>query len=388
MKSKSIVDNRGGSSGSTDDVFTEPLKVSRPVRPDLSLVGILGQEMAQPLTDMQAVLLEMDSSKTFTYDNLTSLRSALKSARKLAMQGQQIARLAGGRLRQSHESLKLDVMVLTAIQERTSDFRKRGIEVFHRVRPIEVIVDPGLLYGLIDAALDWAAGVGCKLTVTLEMKNWPEHGLLIFKTSRAVSNNVSGSSPQDNEANPRDDSVGWHLVEEISQAMGLLISRTSTPHETTLVIEFSRTVNRLEGLTVIEMESGPESLYGKSKPMAGARILLITDDARLRSDVKAICNGTGLLLDCVSNASQGVRFCELESPTLVIIDQHMRDREFEQLHEDLRNTDPGFPFIEVAAASGTLEIAGWTSQSMSRLSKDALQTHLASILAAELAKVM
>lgn len=363
-------------------------KPASSISPDFLLTGILGQEMAQPLSDMQTVLLEIESSQAFTSNHLASLRGAIKSARKLAMQGQQISRLAGGRLRQSHESLELDAMVLTAMQERAGDFRKRGIEVFQRIKPIEVIVDPGLLHSLIDTALDWAAGLGRKLTVTLEMKNWPEHGLLIFKTSRTVLSQVSNSSQRELETDPSDDSVSWYLINAISQAMGLIVNRTNSPNETSLLIEFSRTVKRLEGLTVVEMESGPESLYGLSKPMAGARILLITNDARLQIEVRAICNGTGLVLDCVSNASQAVRFCEMESPTLVIIDEHMRDRIFEELHADLRNLDPNFPFVEVAAAANTLEMAGWTSESMSRLSKDVLQTHLATILAAELAKVM
>ena len=120
------------------------------IPPDFLLTGILGQEMAQPLSDMQAVLLEIENSQTFTSSNLASLRVAIKSARALAMQGQQISRLAGGRLRQSHESLKLDAMVLTAIGERAGDFRSRGIEVFQRIKPIEVIVDPGLLHSLIE----------------------------------------------------------------------------------------------------------------------------------------------------------------------------------------------------------------------------------------------
>jgi CheY-like chemotaxis protein len=251
-----------------------------------------------------------------------------------------------------------------------------------------VFVDAGLLHSLIDAAFDWAAGLGRKLTVTLQMQNWPEHGMLAFKTKRAVSGKTLDAQAHETEGDPSCDSVGWYLINEIAQAMGVLVSRTSSDHDTSLVIEFSRTVKRLEGLTVVELEAGPESLYGASKPMAGVRILLITDDARLQVDVRQICTGTGMVLDCVANASQAVRFCELESPTLVIIDEYMRDPVFDQLHDDLRNGDPNFPFIEIAAAPSTLEMAGWTSESMSRLSKDALQLHLAEILSVELAKVM
>ena len=215
------------------------------------------------------------------------------------MQGQQIVRLAEGRLRQSRATLKLDAMVLSVMQERARVFRKRGIEIFHRVPPVEVIVDAGLLHSLIDAALDWAAGLRRKLTVTLEMKNWPEHGLLMFKTSDAISDTTSDQNPHEPTSAPSDDSVNWYLILEIARAMKLFVSRTSSAQESSLLLEFSRTVNRLEGLTVAEMESGPESLYGLSKPMAGARVLLISDDARLQLEVKAICHGTGLVLDCV-----------------------------------------------------------------------------------------
>ena len=47
------------------------------------------------------------------------------------------------------------------------------------------------------------------------------------------------------------------------------------------------------------------------------------------------------------SATLAVRFCEMGSSALVIIDEHMRDRVFEELHDELRNSDPNFPFIEI-----------------------------------------
>ena len=355
---------------------------------EFALAGILGRELAQPLSEMQSVLLEVERSNLLTGEDVRRLFAGISSARTLAMQSQQIARLACGRLRQSHENLKLDGVVLASLQEHAAVFRRQGIEVFQRLRPVEVIVDAGLLYSLINAALDWAAGLRGKLTVTLEMKNWPEHGLLNFRSSHLALDNTSDDSRDDMNDNPSGDTVGWYLVNEISQAMGLSVTRTSSAQETCLQIEFSRTVKRLEGLTAIEIETGSDSQDRDSRPMAGARVLLITDDARLQIDVRAICKRTRLVLDCVTSARQAVRFCELESPTLVIVDQHMRDPVFSELYVELRNTDPNFPFIEIASAANILEMAGWTSDSMSRLSKDALQTHLAGVVAMELAKVM
>ena len=359
---------------------------------DFVLAGILGRELAEPLSQMQSVLLEVERSHLLTGDDVKRLSAGILSARTLAMQSQQIARLAYGRLRQSHEILKLDAMVLVAMQEHATAFRMRGVDVFQRLRPVEVIVDAGLLHSLINAALDWASGLGAKLTVTLEMQNWPEHGLLMFKSSHcSASKAVDSGQGQDKgqaDDTPLDDTVSWYLVNEISQAMGLSVKRTSSAQETCLQIEFARTVRRLEGLTAIEVETDQGALNGDSRPMAGARILLITDNARLQMEVRAICKSTRLVLDCVPNAVQAARFCEMEYPALVIIDQHMRDAVFSALYADLRHVDPNFPFIEVAAAANVLEMAGWTSDSMSRLSQGALQTHLAGVVAMELAKVM
>ena len=351
---------------------------------DYVLSGVIGRQLSVPLAAMQKALEEINNTQHLSLTNMTVLSSGVNLANKLAMQSQQIARLAGGRLRQSHEKLKVDILLSTALQERAEEFRKRGIEIFQRIHPVEVIVDAGLLYSLIEAALDWACGLGRKLTVTLEIKNWPEHGLLILKTSHVVAI----SHANDGAGHPSEDTVGWYLINAISEAMGLSINRIASVSETSLVIEFTRTVKRLSGLTAVEMQTSPESMYGESRAMAGSRLLVISDDARLQAEIRSICRGTGLVVDCVSNAELGVRFCELQLPHLVIIDQFMRGDEFDQLYEDLRKTDPHFPFIEIASAANTLEMAGWTSDTMSRLSRDVLDRYLAESIVMELSKVM
>ena len=367
------------------DSANSPLLSDVPVTPsDFALAGTIGLQLSEPLATMQAALEAIEQTQHLSRQNMLVLSEGVHLARKLAMQSQQIARLASGRLRQSHETIKLDELVLAALREHSDTFRQRGIEVFQRIRPVEVIVDAALLHSLVDAALDWATGLPRKLTVTLEMMNWPEHGLLILKTSHAV-----GYSPASSDsAEPGENTVGWYLLHQICQTMGLSIKRATSAVDTSLSIEFARTVKRLGGLSAVEMETGPESMYGESKPMAGMRLLVITDDARLQAEIRSICHGTGLVVDCVLNAQQGALFCELQLPKLVIIDQYMRNPVFDALHEALRQTDPDFPFIEIASTANTLEMAGWTSDSLSRLSRDVLASHLAETIMMDLAKVM
>ena len=356
----------------------------RPAESDYVLSGVIGRQLSVPLANMQKALEEIEKTQLLSPKNMMVLSSGVNLANQLAMQSQQIARLAGGQLRQSHEKLKLDILLSTALQERAEKFRSGGIEIFQRIHPVEVIVDAGLLYSLIEAALDWACGLGRKLTVTLEMKNWPEHGLLILKTSHVVAS----SHADEGAGHQSENTVGWYLINAISEAMGLSINRITSVTDTSLMMEFTRTVKRLSGLTAVEMQTNPESMYGESRAMAGSRLLVITDDARLQAEIRSICRGTGLVVDFVSNAEQGVRFCELQLPHLVIIDQFMRGYVFDQLYEDLRKTDPNFPFIEIASAANTLEMAGWTSDTMSRLSRDVLGRHLAESIVLELSKVM
>ena len=155
-----------------------------------------------------------------------------------------------------------------------------------------------------------------------------------------------------------------------------------------VLLEFSRTVKRLKGMTAVEMDTGFDSLHGESRPMPGLRLLVITNDEMLRMEVLSISRKLSLIVDFAPSTSQGMRYCELDPPHMVVIDERIRDDVFDELMTALRRTDPNYPFVEIADQSNTLEVAGWMSDSMTRLSRDALRTQLPSILVLELAKVM
>lgn len=352
-------------------------------RMDFQLVGVIGTMLSDSLGSMQAVIDEMMLDGNVSRAQIARLTNSLDAARGVAMQSQQISRLGGGRLRQSHEKLKLDELLRDSLLERNKLFRQRGVELYHGLKPVEVIVDAGLLVCLVDAALEWALDMGRKLVITLEMKNWPEHGMLLIRASDRIAQNKPGSEPFDATGN----TLAWYLLVEAANAMGVSVDRITSAKESTLMIEFPRTVKRLEGLTAIEVDTGYDTLYGDSKPMAGHRILVITNDDLLRHEVTATARTMGLTADFVLESRQAVRFCELDPPHMIIIDERVRDDGFNELREDLRRTDPNYPFIEIASESNVLEMAGWMSDSMTRLSRDSLRTQLGSILAMELAKV-
>jgi hypothetical protein len=342
----------------------------------------MGADLSGPIATMQFVVEEYIRRRFVTDKEMKLLYGAVEATKKIALQAQQVARLAHGKIRQSHERLHLDELLQSALNDRSREFQKRGVELNTSIRPVEVIVDPGLLVSLLDASIDWALSVGQKLAVSLDMKNWPEHGILFFKASQSVA---SGESVGDRaEA----DTLNWHLLQQLTQAMGVSVDRVKSESEAILLLEFPRTVKQLEGLSAVEVETGYDSLHSEPRALAGHRLLVVTEDEKLKFDIKMVARSMGLETDFVPSTLQAVRFCELDLPHMVIIDERLRDRVFDELREDLLKSNSNFPFLEIAIESNTLEIAGWMTDSMARVSRDALRSQLPSILALELAKIM
>jgi len=342
----------------------------------------VGAELAGPVATMEYILQEYKRKRTLTDNHMRLLKGAVAATRQVAMQSQHLARVVHGKIKQSHERLKLDDLLRSALNDHARQFQARGVELHQSIRPVEVIVDPGLLTALLDAAISWSLTVGQKLMVSLDMKHWPQHGLLIFKSSQSIA------AAAGEESRPETDSLTWHLLQQIGVAMGVSAERVRSDTEAILMLEFPRTVQQLEGLTAVEIETGYDSLQSEPRALAGHRLLVVTEDEKLVFDIKMVARGMSLEMDVVPGPMQAVRACELELPHIIVIDERVRNRIFDELRDDLLRLNPNFPFIEIAIASNTLEIASWMTESMARVSRDSLRSQLPSILALELAKTM
>ena len=383
-----IVVNQPSSGGSSSTAHAQPVAPgpSAVEIAEFNLAGVIGAELSEPLQQMQRIVQEFTRSRKVSGANMRQLQVCIDSARRVAMQSQQIARLATGKLRQSHERLSLDAILNQALDERVSEFQSLGIEVYRSIKTVDVIVDPGLLYSLVGAAIDWASGHGQRLVVSLELQNWPEHGLLHIKSSQSVA--VDSDYPHEQTSN--DDKLSWYLLQQIAQTMGVLVEHESSAHEVSVLLEFPRTVRQLEGLTAIELDAGGHStLQGETKTMAGLSILLVTNEDMLRAEVALICRPMGLVMDCVPNSLQAERFCERhDAPHMLILDERAHDARIDQLRVDLQRSEPNLPMLEIVQSPNTLEMASWLSGSMTRVSRGSLRAQLPSIMLLELARVI
>ncbi len=361
----------------------EPAKEAVPPQAltDYALVGQFGAELAEPINTMHNIVQDFNQSRHMSHAQMVQLVASVETALVVTRQSQQIARLAEGRLRQSHERIHLDELLHQTLSELSPTLKARGIEIHRNIKPVEIIIDPGLLSSLVETALTWGCSQGKRVVVSLGIKNWPEHGMLAIKAS-----NLPGTLTPPAQA----DTLAWQLLVLTAQVMGVTIEREITANgEALLLMEFARTVKQFEGLTAVEMDaSGDSSFHNGTKPMAGMRILLITSDSMVRAEVEEAGRLLGLQVDRVPSVEQAQRYVKLGMPHLVIIDEQLNDDSFGRLQNDITSTNPNLGFIEIADESNTFEISSWMSDSITRVSRDVMRAQLPSVLMLELARAL
>jgi hypothetical protein len=348
---------------------------------DYALVGQFGAELAEPINTMHNIVQDFNQSRHMSHAQMVLLVSSVETALNVTRQSQQIARLAEGRLRQSHERIRLDELLHQTLTELSPALQARGVEIHRNIKPVEIIIDPGLLSSLVEAALTWGCSQGKRVVVSLGIKNWPEHGMLAIKAS-----NPPGSLAPPANA----DTLAWQMLVLTAQVMGVTLEREITANgEAMLLMEFARTVKQLEGLTAVEMDaSGDSSFHNGTKPMAGMRLLLISNDPMVRAEVDEAGRLLGVMVDKVPSVEQAGRYVKLGMPHLVIIDERLNNDSFGRLQNEITSTDPNLGFIEIADESNTFEISSWMSDSMTRVSRDVMRAQLPSVLTLELARAL
>lgn len=347
----------------------------------LLIPGVIGAELARHTAAIDGVLNAFRRTRSISRSQMGTLRTANAAVQRIGVYSQQLSRLSGGRLRQSHERVSLDELMRRTLADNDWRYYEGGLQIEHHLQPVEVILDPSLLVTLLEVAIDCASRYGQVINLWLKIKNWPEHGLLTLK-SRA---HVATALPAESE---REECLEWVMLLHVAQAMGVIVEREFLGDHVLINVEFPRTVKKLEGLTAVEVDAGGDSsLLSESRPLAGHRVLLITADDKLRWEVRSTCEDMRLVLDVTPSCAQAIRYCELDKPHMIVVDERIRDEQFDLLREDLLRYDVNFPCIEIASKPNVVEVASWEGDRMSRISRDALRTQLSSIMAMELAKV-
>ncbi len=348
------------------------------------LAAQIGREVGGPLSAALERVIQLTTTGRIDRAGLRALRAEIERARRAGIVAQQLARYASKRLRQSHERLNLASTLQSVLTHRSREVGSRGIKVRQSTRPIEVLVDPALLFGLLNALLDWALEwAHASIDFGVDTRNWPAHGCVLCGfTHEPAPAGVAGAD----EEGPRLDSLNWHLLAQGAAATGLLLQRQVEGNRVSVTIEFPRTINEsMAGVTAIDMDAGFSASLN-SKPLAGSHVLIVAARRESRVAVRSAIADMGLVLDFVGSVDEAIGFCKEALPHAIVFEAALRGERLDQLADEIRAEVPGFAFIEIAEEGEAFEVSGFNGQSYARVGRDGLVQSLPSAIVFELSK--
>lgn len=349
------------------------------------LVTQISVEIAGPLTAALERVHALAGTGRIDRQGLQALREEVEQARAAGMIGQQLARFASGRLRQSHERLALAKIVQSVLTHRARETQARGVRFEQRLKPVEVIADAALLSSLLNALLDWTlANARTVAEFRVEMKpSSPAHARLGV---RFAYRQTERNDTQPRAVVPGLDSLNWRLLQQTAWTMGLLIERRDSDGEVLLSLEFPRTVNdQLKGASAMEIDQGfaPST---NSKPLAGSHVLVLGARREVRQQVREAIRGMGLIIDVVGSVNEAAEFCREGLPHAIVFEAGLRGEGFEALRESIAADAPEFVWIEIVEEAHLFEISSFSGSECARVGRDAIAGSLPSALMFELSK--
>lgn len=353
------------------------------------LIGQVGSDIAQSLSSALERVTILATTGKIDRAGLRALREEIEQARRVGMIGQQLARFASGRIRQSPEQITITQVVRDVLVQRGREATARGIEVRQALRPAEVIVDPTLLHTLVQSIMDWALEHAREqIEFRIDLKPWPAHARLFCQFLLKASGEAPADVVARHDATPGLDSMTWRLVQQICWTLGLVIDRVDTSETSSVLIEFPRTVqDKIEGVSVAEVE--PDfGVSENSKPLAGSQVLVLAARRELRTEVRDAIRHMGLVLDFVSSVDEAEEYCRDTLPHAIIYESASAGQRFERLRSGLSHDFPNFVFIEIAEEGSRFALSGENGRRHAVIGRDTVLQSLPSALIYELSRNM
>jgi hypothetical protein len=352
------------------------------------IIGQIGTEVGLPLSAALERVTVLATTGKIDRAGLRMLREEIERARRAGMIGQQLARFASGRIRQSPEQISVTQMLREVLLQRGREATARQIEISQALKPAEVVVDATLLYALMQAVVDWSLDLAQKsIEFKLDIKAWPPYARLSVRFAHASSDASDRLTPVGTPL-PSLDSMSWRLVQQISWTLSLVMDRVVSEHETTLTIEFPRTIHEeIEGVSVVEIDQG-FGVSDNSKPLAGSHVLVVAGGREVRSLIKESIRHMGLLVDFVATVEEAEEFCRDALPHAIVYESVLANDRFQKLRTGISAEMASFVFIEITPEGSALQLSTQSNDNGARIGRDAVMQSLPSALIFELARTL
>lgn len=356
------------------------------------IVQQLGAEIAGPLSQALERIHTLIATGQIDRQSLRALREGVSQAREAGMMGQQLARLASGKLRLSKERLQLTQMLRGVLAHRSREALARGIQIRQVLKPADVLGDGALLFALLNALLDWAlACTHSSVDFRLDLSPWPARARLSCRFAHRSLDLVDDTGEEELPAALN--SLAWRLLEQTALTMGLQPLREHEAGITELTLEFPHTLLDEPGAPQPEPKEGwgmPDAREfansSNSKPLAGSHLLIVSPRRELRGQIQDAVRHMGLIIDVVNTMAEAQHFCMEGLPHAVIFESSQRGSDLEALRTGIVRDVADFCFIEVQESAHHTQLSSATADGMARIARSNLAEALPAMLLFELSK--
>jgi CheY-like chemotaxis protein len=353
------------------------------------LAAQLGSEVAAALGSALERVNALAATGKIDRAGLRALREEIELARRIGITGQQVIRLASGRVPVVREKLDLTGLLREALLQRGREIEARGIEVRQLLAPASVHSDATLLYAFLQTLLDWAFEHATgRIDLKLDVKNWPSHARLACSFQIIPPDEITTvAAGLDAEATgPTLDTMLWRLLQQSGKTLNLLLDRNDTPGRTALTIEFPETVsNSLQALATPDADD--VALHGpNSMPLTGRHVLVMAGRREVRNSIRETLRPLGLMLDFVGSVDEAVSFCNDGLPHAIVYDGMLSGERFEKFRGTLLTEVPNFAFVQITETGKAFELHNVGDRQFASVGRDAVSESLPAAMMFELAR--
>ena len=358
------------------------------------VVARIAAEVAGPLTAALARVQALSDSGRIDKPGLLALRHEIDSARRVGLQGQQIARFASGEVRPQPERIDLAAVLRDVLEDQDRRSPASALGGRLKMAPAEVMGDASLVHAALRAAAEWsAAHARAGVDWLLEMRPWPVHARLSCRFAHVAADRVgdAASAASDDEASAAAtsqplgalDSLDWLLLRYTAHIAGISLHRSDSASHSSLVLAFQRTINvTLEGASAVDLSASG----GAESGIAGSQVLVLASGRDVRRQLREALQGQDLLVDYVSTTSAAAQYCEDGAPQILLYEASFEGDAMWALRRRLAKLVTGVVMIEILPSGLLCEMGDGAVDSVTRLGADGLRQTLGSVMTLEMAR--
>ena len=350
-----------------------------------ALLGQLGSEVALALSAALERVNALATTGKIGRKGLRELREYIELARRTSIMGQQVNRLAAGRVKQTVERVDLTAILREALVQHRRQIESLGFEVHQLLGPAQVMADPTLIYTLIDALLEWSfEHARSAIDFRIDLNGWPVFARLTGSFKFLSDEQVEQSLVSFSESSLQ--TMSWRLLQQAARTMELPISLDEDGAKARVVIEFPRTVNDPSETAALRDRADVQRQGLNSKPLAGSHLLVLAARRDTRTLVRDAIRHMGLMVDNVASIEEAREFCNGGMPHAILHESALGGERFERLRAELLADMPQLVFIELTEDGQGMETRKVGSRQFTCVNRNAVIESLPPALMFELSR--